>query len=59
VLFRSLLKFFFLMGEREFIFEADGIYLKEIPDRIFLRREKYRRVTKEAMDEFIVRLVNF
>jgi hypothetical protein len=54
-----LLKFFFLMGEREFIFEADGIYLKEIPDRIFLRREKYRRVTKEAMDEFIVRLVNF
>lgn len=53
-----LMKFFFFMGEREFIFEAEAVYSKEIPDKVFHRREKYRRVSKEAMDEYILRLVN-
>lgn len=53
-----LLRFFFIMGEREFLFEADGIYMKPIPDKIFQRREKYKQVSKEAMDQFIIRLVS-
>ncbi|MBE0675429.1 MAG: hypothetical protein IH591_12280 [Bacteroidales bacterium] len=53
-----LLKFFFFMGEREFVFEAEGIYRKEIPEKVFQRREKYRRIPKENMDEYIIRLVN-
>lgn len=53
-----LMRFFFFMGEREFVFEAEGIYKKEIPERVFNRRERYRQVSKEAIDEYIVRLVN-
>ncbi|MFO7574220.1 MAG: hypothetical protein R6W67_03590, partial [Bacteroidales bacterium] len=53
-----LLKFFFFMGEREFVFEAEGIYRKEIPEKVFSRREKYRRVSKEVIDDYIMRLVN-
>jgi len=53
-----LLKFFFFMGEREFIFEAEGIYRKEIPEKVFSRREKYRRVSKEVINDYIIRLVN-
>jgi hypothetical protein len=53
-----LLKFFFFMGEREFIFEAEGIYRKEIPEKVFFRREKYRRVSKEAINDYILMLVN-
>jgi hypothetical protein len=53
-----LLKFFFMMGEREFFFEAEGIYRKEIPDKVFTRRDKYRRVSKDVINEYILRLVN-
>jgi len=53
-----LMKFFFFMGEREFIFEAEAVYSKDIPDKVFLRRERYRRVSKEVMDDYILRLVN-
>lgn len=53
-----LLRFFFFMGEREFVFEAESIYKKEIPEKTFQRREKYKQVPKEVIDEYIIRLVN-
>jgi hypothetical protein len=53
-----LLKFFYFMGERQFVFEAESIYRKEIPDKVFQRREKYRKISKENMAEYIIRLVN-
>lgn len=52
-----LLNFFFFMGDREFVFEAESIYSKEIPDKVFERRSKYTPVSKEQMDTFITRLV--
>ncbi len=53
-----LLKFFFFMGEKEFIFEAEGIYRKEIPDKVFHRRERYRKVSKDIINDYIIRMVN-
>lgn len=52
-----LLNFFFFMGDREFRFEAESIYSKEIPDKIFERRIKYTPISKELMDTLITRLV--
>lgn len=52
-----LLNFFFFMGDREFIFEAESIYSKEIPDKVFERRTKYTPVSKDLMDSVITRLV--
>jgi hypothetical protein len=52
-----LLNFFFFMGDREFIFEAESIYSKEIPDKVFERRAKYTPVSKDLMDSVITRLV--
>lgn len=53
-----LLNFFFFMGNREFIFEAESIYRKEIPDKVFHRREKYKRISKDDMSSFIASIVN-
>ena len=53
-----LMKFFFFMGEREFVFEAEGIYKKEIPEKVFNRRERYRQVSKEVINEYIIMMVN-
>jgi hypothetical protein len=52
-----LLNFFFFMGDREFIFEAESIYNKEIPDKVFERRFKYTPISKGLMDTLIIRLV--
>lgn len=52
-----LLNFFFFMGDREFIFEAESIYNKEIPDKVFERRIKYTPISKGLMDTLIIRLV--
>jgi hypothetical protein len=53
-----LLNFFFFMGNREFIFEAESVYRKEVPDKTFHRREKYKLVSKEHIDRIIINLVN-
>lgn len=53
-----LLSFFFFMGNREFIFEAESIYRKEIPDKVFDRREKYKRIGKDDMERYIAAIVN-
>jgi hypothetical protein len=53
-----LLNFFFFMGNREFIFEAESIFQKEIPEKVFHRREKYKPVSKEHIDKVIINLVN-
>jgi hypothetical protein len=52
-----LLNFFFFMGNREFIFEAESVYRKEIPDKVFERREKYKRIGKDDMASLIASIV--
>lgn len=53
-----LMKFFFKMGSVEMHFEAETVYEKDISDKIFERREKYLRVSREEIDKFITRMIS-
>jgi hypothetical protein len=53
-----LMSFFFLMGSAEMHFEAETVYKKDIPDKIFDRREKYVRVSREDIDKFIDKMIS-
>ena len=54
-----LMSFFFIMGKAELRFEAETVFKKDIPDKAFERRLKYRSVTREGMEKIITDLVNF
>jgi hypothetical protein len=54
-----LMSFFFIMGKAELHFEAESVYKKEIPDKAFERRPKFRAVSRESMEKIITDLVNF
>lgn len=53
-----LMNFFFLMGSAELHFNAETVYKKEIPDETFNRRDKFVRVSKESIKEFINRMIS-
>jgi len=53
-----LMKFFFKMGPAEMHFEAETVYKKDIPDKLFERREKYLRVSREEIDKFITKMIS-
>lgn len=53
-----LMSFFFLMGPSELHFKAENVYKKDVPDRIFERREKYMKVSREQIVRFITTLVS-
>jgi hypothetical protein len=53
-----LMSFFFIMGKTEMRFEAENVYEKEIPDKSFERRPKFKSVSKENMDRIITNMVN-
>jgi hypothetical protein len=53
-----LMNFFFIMGKSELRFEAESVYKKEIPDKTFERRPKFRLVSREDMDKTITDMVN-
>jgi hypothetical protein len=53
-----LLSFFFFMGKSEMQFDAETIYEKEIPDKTFERRPKFKLVNKVSMDKIITDMVN-
>lgn len=48
-----LMSFFFFLGTTELQFEAETVYKKELPDEIFERRDKFVRVSREEIKEFI------
>ena len=52
------MKFFFVMNEAEMHFEAETVYKKEIPDKIFERKEKYLKVSREDIDDIINKFVS-
>lgn len=54
-----LMSFFFIMGKAELHFEAESVYKKEVPDKAFERRPKFRSVSRESMEKIITDLVNF
>lgn len=53
-----LMSFFLVIGNAEMNFEAATVYKKEIPDKSFERREKYLRVSRNDITEFIDKLVS-
>lgn len=53
-----LMNFFFIMGPVVMRFEAETVYKKDIPDKLFERREKYTEVTKEEINSFINKMIN-
>ena len=46
-----LMSFFFFIGRSEFHFEAQNIYKKEIPDKTFERKEKFKEVSKKEIKQ--------
>jgi hypothetical protein len=53
-----LMSFFFFMGKSEMRFEAETVYKKEISDKEFERKSKFRLVTKADMNKIITDMVN-
>jgi len=53
-----LMSFFFFIGKAELHFDAESVYKKDIPDEMFERKEKFKRVTKEDFDKFVNKMRN-
>lgn len=53
-----LMNFFFFIGTSEFHFEAQNVYKKEIPDKTFERKEKFKKVSKRDINKFINKMVS-
>jgi hypothetical protein len=53
-----LLSFYYVLGASELKFEAESIYQKEIPDKAFERKPKFRPVSKKDLDKIITDMVN-
>lgn len=52
-----LMSFFFYLGDAEMHFTAETVYKKEIPDKVFERKEKYKRLSREEIARFIDRMI--
>ena len=53
-----LMKFFFVMNQTELHFEAETVYKKDISDKIFERKDKYLRISRQDIDEIIDKFVS-
>jgi hypothetical protein len=53
-----LMSFYYILGGSELKFEAETVYKKEIPDKAFERRPKFRLVAKQELDKIITDMVN-
>lgn len=54
-----LMSFFFFLGKSELQFEAETVYKKDLPDKSFERRPKYKLVAKKDLDKLITDMINF
>jgi hypothetical protein len=52
-----LMSFFFILGSAEMHFTAETVFKKDISDKMFERRDKYVRISREDIDKFINRFV--
>jgi hypothetical protein len=53
-----LMSFVFFLGKSEMQFEAEAVYKKDLPDKTFERRPKYKLVAKKDLDKLIVDMIN-
>ena len=54
-----LMSFFYFMGGTELHFEAENVYKKDIPDKTFEKKEKFKSTTKENMESIILQMINY
>jgi len=54
-----LMSFVFFLGKSELLFNAEAVYKKDLPDKTFERRPKYKLVSKQDIDKLIVDMINF
>lgn len=53
-----LMSFYYLLGGSEMKFEAETVFDKEITEKSFERKPKYKLVSKVAMDNLITKMVS-
>jgi hypothetical protein len=53
-----LMSFYYILGDTELRFDAETVYKKDIPDKAFERRPKFKPVSREDMDKIIIDMVN-
>jgi hypothetical protein len=39
-------------------FTAETVYKKEIPDKVFERRDKFQRVSRDEIDRFMSKMIS-
>ena len=53
-----LMSFFFFLGKSELRFEAETVYEKNLSDKSFERRPKFKLISKDSMDKIITDMIN-
>jgi hypothetical protein len=53
-----LMSFYYILGGSEMKFQAETVYKRDISDKAFDRRPKFRPVSKKDMDKIITDMVN-
>jgi hypothetical protein len=53
-----LMSFYYILGGSILKFDAETVYKKEIPEKAFERRHKFRPVSKNDLDKIITDMVN-
>ena len=54
-----LMDFFFYVGDTKIQFTAENVYSKTIRDNTFARRDNYKKVTREEINELINNMMSF
>jgi hypothetical protein len=53
-----LISFFYRMGDMIVEFNAEGVYIKTVPDKDFIIEENYRKIDRKDMDSIISKMMN-
>jgi hypothetical protein len=53
-----LLSFFFRLGDTELHFEAESVYRRDVPDKIFERRKSFKKVSRDDINKFITAMIS-
>jgi hypothetical protein len=53
-----LMDFFFYLGTTEVHFSVDNVYNKDISDDTFTRRDDFKRVSREEINKFIIKMTS-
>jgi hypothetical protein len=53
-----LMDFFFYLGSTKVHFSAENVYSKDISDDTFIRRDDFKRVSREEINRFINKMLS-